>query len=293
MARSRAAATPLATGTPLALPADVRLMNAVAFVIAAATVLALGAAALLWLTRTPWFSIRSIELGGEVTRNSLNTIAANTRPRLNGNFFSVDLAQARQTFESVPWVRHAVVRRVWPDRLAVTLEEHRAAALWQGDQNDARGDRLVNLQGEVFEANVGDVEDEALPIFIGPEGSALQMLQMHRALLPVLARLKTGVDKQTGADVSAGIDNLSLSSRGSWRVGLDSGAQLELGRGSVAEVSARAERFVATAPDVDRRFGRALEYADLRHTDGYAVRLRGVTTQASSSPAAAAVPKRN
>jgi cell division protein FtsA len=43
-------------------------------------------------------------------------------------------------------------------------------------------------------------------------------------------------------------------------------------------VTARAERFVATITQVTSRFGGPLEYADLRHADGYAVRIRGVTT---------------
>jgi len=51
---------------------------------------------------------------------------------IKGNFFSINLQRARAAFESVPWVRRATVRRVWPDRLAVSLEEHRAAALWSG-----------------------------------------------------------------------------------------------------------------------------------------------------------------
>lgn len=261
-----------------AMPGDVRLMNAVAFIIFSTTTLALMAAAVLWLARAPWFTIRSVEIGGEVTRNSLNTIAANTKPKLGGNFFSVDLGDARKSFESVPWVRHAVVRRVWPNRLAVTLQEHRAVALWQGVENEGRGDRLVNQQGEVFEANLGDVEDESLPIFIGPEGSAALMLQMQRALAPLATELK------------AELDHLTLTSRGSWRLGLDSGATIELGRGSVAEVVQRLQRFVATLPEVNKRFGRALEYADLRHTDGYALRMRGVVTQASPAPGA---PKTN
>lgn len=265
-----------AKAAPVAIPADVRLMNAVAFVIFAATALALVAAAVMWLARSPWFAIRSIEIGGEVTRNSLNTIAANTRPKLSGNFFSVDLAETRRSFESVPWVRHAVVRRVWPDRLAVTLEEHQPVALWQGEglessQGSARPDRMVNRQGEIFEANVGDVEDDALPIFIGPEGSAPQMLQMQRLLAPMAAQLRSG------------IDHLTLSTRGSWRLGLDSGATLELGRGTLADVRERTARFVATLPELHKRFGRVLEYADLRHADGYALRLRGVVTQPSGA----------
>ena len=42
---------------------------------------------------------------------------------------------------------------------------------------------------------------------------------------------------------------------------------------------ARVERFVRTVAQVTGQYQRPLEYADLRHTDGYAVRLKGVTTQ--------------
>ena len=61
-------------------------------------------------------------------------------------------------------------------------------------------------------------------------------------------------------------------------IALDSGAQVELGRGTDDEVVARTERFAATLPQVTGRFQRPLEYADLRHQDGYAVRLTGITT---------------
>ena len=172
------ARTPLRTLKPqpraaLPLPADVRLMNTVAntvFVLAGVGAMAAGVA---WLLRTPMFPIRSIQLEGDMARNSVPTIRANAAPRLAGNFFSVDLQQGRAAFETVPWVRRAVVRRIWPDRLAVRLEEHRAVALWQGEDG---ADRLVNSFGEVFDANVGDVEDDNLPVLSGPEGSAAQVL---------------------------------------------------------------------------------------------------------------------
>jgi cell division protein FtsQ len=165
-----------------------------------------------------------------------------------------------------------VVRRLWPDRLAVRLEEHVATALWQNDDGE---ERLVNSHGEVFEANVGDVEDDGLPVFSGPEGSAAAMLELYRRLSPVLARIELGVSR------------LHLSGRGSWRAELDSGAALELGRGPADEVIARSERFVRTLPGTTQRWRAPLEHADLRHTDGYAVRLRGVSTTTSAAPGAA------
>ena len=80
---------------------------------------------------------------------------------------------------------------------------------------------------------------------------------------------------------------VQLSGRGSWRLELDSGATLELGRGSAADLQARTERFVRTVATVTTRWQAPLENADLRHTDGYAVRLRGVSTLPPAAKAAA------
>jgi cell division protein FtsQ len=278
MARTSAAPRH-ASAPPLVLPADVRLMNSVATVVFVLAALGAAVASVLWLMRSPFFPIRSIQLQGDMARNSVPTIRANAAPQLAGNFFSVDLQAGRAAFETVPWVRRAVVRRVWPDVLAVRLEEHRAAAIWegQGAEDGAGGERLVNSFGEVFEANVGDVEDDSLPVLAGPEGNAAAMLALLRRLQPALAQLDLAVAR------------VQLSGRGSWRVELDSGAALELGRGSQEQLVARSERFVRTYTQVAAKWRQPLEYADLRHADGYAVRLRGVstTTPPGSAPAAA------
>ena len=47
------------------LPWDVRLMNGTASVLFAVAGVALAAAALLWLARSPWLSIRTIQLEGD------------------------------------------------------------------------------------------------------------------------------------------------------------------------------------------------------------------------------------
>jgi cell division protein FtsQ len=268
-----------------AAPLDVRLMNAVAALVFAAAAVSLLAAAVKWATRSSLFTVRAIVLDaaeptpgrsqvGPFQRTNLASVRANALPRLAGNFFSVDLDASRLAFESVPWVRRAVVRRVWPNKLAVTLEEHQAAALWQGDERHS--ERLVNVQGEVFEANPGDVEDEDLPTLTGPDAQSAQMLAMLRRLSDALAPAQRR------------IDSLRLSSRGSWRAELDGGATLELGRGSDAEVVGRVERFVRTLGEVAGRFGgapRALLAADLRHRDGYALRLAGISTATAASAA--------
>ena len=124
------AAATLARTTMAPLPPDVRLMNATAAALAAAAAILVAAMAVMWLARQPFFAIRSISVDGDVTRNSVSTIRANAAPKLAGNFVTMDLRSVRHAFESVPWVRLAVVRRVWPNRLRVQLEEHRPVAIW-------------------------------------------------------------------------------------------------------------------------------------------------------------------
>ncbi len=252
-----------------ALPADVRWMRLTANGLYVLAALVFAALAVHLLTRQPVFALRAIQLSGDLTRNSVATIRVNAVPQLRGNFFTLDLQAARHAFESVPWVRQAVVQRVWPNRLAVRLEEHRPVALWREADDNGAAEQLVNTQGEVFEANVGDVEGDSLPTLEGPDGSSAAMLAMLMRLQAVFARQDSH------------IDTLRLSGRAAWAVELDTGAKIELGRGSDAEVLVRADRFVSTVTQMTQQFQAPVIYADLRHRDGYALRLRGITTVAA------------
>jgi cell division protein FtsQ len=250
---------------PLQQPFDVKLMNTAATALFAAGVVLLLAAVMWWALRHPLFAISGITVQGDVAHNNAVTLRANVAPRLAGNFFTVNLATAREAFEGVPWVRAAVVRREFPNRLHVALEEHRAVAFW-GTEGDGR---LVNNFGEVFEANSGDVEADELPRLSGPQEQAALVLTMYQALQPMFEA------------VDLGLAHVALTARGSWQVELDNDAQVELGRGAPEEVVARTQRFIQTLTQVTSRYSRrpdALVSADLRHGDGYAVRLRGVGT---------------
>lgn len=256
-----------------ALPPDVRLMNAVSALLVAALVATAAWAALRWVVRLPVFNLRAIQVEGDVSRNSVASLRANALPRLQGSFLSMNLQSGRAAFEAVPWVRHAQLQRVWPMRLKVSLEEHRAAAYWEArvDGADAASEAaaeraLVNSFGEVFQANLGDVEDETLPLLAGPAGTAATMLQMWRALSPAAEKLGESIER------------LDLSGRGSWRATLGGGAVIELGRGGLADVVDRFGRFAHSITQVTATYRSPLLSADLRHADGYAVKLRGVTT---------------
>lgn len=250
------------TGRPLVLPADIRFMNAMSIVFGLLFVLTGMLLLTSWLFRQPIFNLSAITVCGDVAHNNALTLRANVVPRLAGNFFTVNLAQTQTVFESVPWVRKAVVQRQFPDRLKVLLQEHQAVAYW-GLEGDTR---LVNSFGEVFEANQAEVESADLPQLNGPSGQTPLVLQAYRQLSGQFEKLNMQLER------------LEMTGQGSWRARLDNGAEIEFGHGSVDEIEGRTQRFIATLSQVSSRYGRDLESADLRYSNGYALKLKGVTT---------------
>lgn len=251
-------------------------MNATAVVLFIA-VGALGLTAILWMgAQHPVFSIAAINVKGNnandaLVHNSAATLRHHVPPRLFGNFLTLDLDAARDAFEATPWVRNAVIHREFPNRLSVRLEEHQAVAYWGAESESS----MVNSFGEVFEANIDDVEAGALPRLVGPQGQSAPLLAMYERLVPLFKPM------------DATVEQLDLSERGSWRVQLDSGTVLELGRGTPEELVGRTRRFVGTVAQALTSYSRtpdAIESVDLRHGRGYALRLRGVTTVTGDAP---------
>lgn len=247
------------------LPFDIKLMNRVATALFALLVLMLLGAGLAYVQQLPQFAIRGVTVVGDVSHYNAISLRANVMPRLKGTFFTLDLQVTRQVFEAMPWVRQAVVRRDFPNRLKVQLEEHQPVAYW-GVEGDSR---LVNSFGEVFDVNLGELEQDDLPRLNGPEGQSAKVLATYHTLQPLL----------TPMDMA--LTQLELTPRGGWRAQLEAGTTLELGSGSTAELVARTERFLKTVTQATAHYNRSVEQlasVDLRHTDGYAIRLNGVST---------------
>ncbi len=251
--------------TSVVVPLDVRLMHLASSLMFVALFGSAVVAGVWSLARLPAFALAGITVLGDVEHNNAVTLRANVVTRLSGNFFTIDLDRVQAAFQAVPWVRSASVAREFPNRLRVTLQEHSPVAYW-GDDGESR---MVNSYGEVFEANVGEVEDEKMPRLRGPDSQSQQVLTMFRVLAPIFSEL------------SLPLESLELTGRGSWRARVAHGAVIELGRGDTAEVLVRMQRLGHTLVQATAKLGRkvaAIESADLRYDNGYALRLRGVST---------------
>jgi len=150
-------------------------------------------------------------------------------------------------------VRNVALRRQWPHRLEIEVDEHAPFARW----NDAA---LVNSRGEVFNAEWKD----DLPQFQGQDGRAAEMTAQYNAWTGRLAPL------------SLAVRTLRLSARGSWHIdaiGPQGPLAIELGRD---DADARLARFVAAQPrtlGALAKAGTRVEYVDLRYRNGFAARV--------------------
>lgn len=186
-----------------------------------------------------------------VTRDQIEQVVQN---EITGNFFTIDLAAVRQAFLALPWVRDMTIKREWPNRLIVALEEHTLLARWG---NEA----LVNTHGEVFHAEV----EHALPVFFASmESSAQEITQRYMRFSQLLAPLNQHIAE------------VSLSARHAWQIRLKIGTLLELGR---EEVEARLARYVSVYERSIAYLNQQapLAYMDLRYSNGIAIRLPAAT----------------
>jgi cell division protein FtsQ len=224
-----------------------RLLNLAAGFLAGVALLAFSAAALHALLRSEMFPLRSIELTAPVQHLTREQVEAAVRGRLAGNFFAVDVATVRAVVEALPWVRRAAVRRVWPDRFEVAVEEHVPLARW-GDGE------LVNTHGERFAGRT----ETALPLFVGPPGAEGELARQYLRFAAAVAPLGTALER------------VVLTPRFAWQLRLANGLHLMLGR-DADQAEARLRRFIEIYPLVEKT--KQHEYVDLRYPNGFALRI--------------------
>lgn len=235
-----------------------QLMNLVSDSVILIASVVFGYAVVKAVLNMPVFGLREVVIISplsHVTKAQIEYAAAST---LRGNFFTVDLEHARKAFESLPWVRKAQLRRQWPARVEVTLEEHVAVAYWRSA--DSLDTRLVNTFGELFDA----ASNADMPVFSGPPDAGATMISQQRRIDEILHPLQ----RRTAA--------LIVSGRRAWQLKLDDGLLVELGRDQEsAPLEARLRRFVDYWPQAQQRFKNTILVADLRYPSGFSVRTAG------------------
>jgi len=231
---------------------------------------------LVWLSQRPVFTLRQIQVE-PVTGQTLQHINKSLVKRqvietVQGNFFSVRLEDVKRGFESMPWVRHANVRRVWPNGLIVNIEEQKPFATWGGESSGT----LINAHGELFAGRVSElVDSKHLLDFSGPDDAGKEVMSLYEKA------------NNWFKPWSAEVESLALTERYAWHVKLSNGMKVEFGRDEESSDKNLTEERVARLfkywPQVQEKWVNRVDAVDLRYANGFAVHLASTSVKKSDA----------
>lgn len=214
------------------------------------------------MMRLPYFEIRRVVIEGDTKHSDMLALKANAGAGLVNNFWSLKSRDLQTYFESLPWIRKAVIRRQFPDTVRVSLEEHQPAAIWQGDLENS----YVNNFGEIFQAD-SDNKAEDLPVFKSKVEQSVRVMSMYVALNQLVQSM-----------AHSSVVEIELSKGGLWRMVVAPNTAIELGRGTEDELQERLRKFFLTYRQaLALNSGNALQAlsdVDLRYQRGFSVKVR-------------------
>lgn len=233
-------------------------------------VIALGA---LLLTRyagdSSRFPVLQVDVLGTLDFADRKVLTDRVQLHLEESFYMLDIDAISASLEGMPWVDRAHVRRLWPDRLMIEIDEHVPVARW----NERA---LLAESGTVFEAPQLDPAHprhlswskhlDELPDLRGAKGR-------HDALLEAWQRYEARL-----RPIGLELDRLEEDARRSQTLVLADDTAVSLGRD---DRERRFETFVSVFPDVVADLESRPASFDMRYPNGFALAAGGSTETAT------------
>jgi cell division protein FtsQ len=152
-----------------------------------------------------------VVFAGDFRHVSREILVDRVTSHLAVGYISLDLESIQSELEQEPWVYRAIVERVWPRELKITIVEETPIAAWGNGG-------LLNHRGKIFLPAKELRSDASLPLLTGPDGGAIEIMRQYRLMSQLLG------------DENLVLQRLQMNDRGGWIATLNGGAVLVLGR---------------------------------------------------------------
>ena len=217
--------------------------------------------ALLMAAMTVWHlldrPISEVRVEGRLNPAEQNQVRESLAGSIDGGLLSADIQVTRSALQALSWPRHVNVRRVWPDRLEVTLDKALVVAGW--------GEDYLTIEGEVVQLAARQPDLVQFDCRHTAPGAALELYQrLQRTVSP--ANLK--------------IQRLKENQLGEWTLAFSNGVALNIGS---SEFDDRVRRFVAVYRAELAERAQQVVSVDARYANGIAVSWRDADTQLQNS----------
>lgn len=194
------------------------------------------------------FPIRYVRIEGVFQYLSKDDVKTTIEPLIAQGFFAADMQVIHHAVLALAWVDTADVERVWPDAISVKVTEKKPYLRWGTTS-------LMTEAGVIFTPK-SLAPFQQLKLLIGPAQQPEKVLEIMKGVTMTLA------------DQAMTLQEFSINNRWSWKIKLDSGLEILLGRD---EQLKKLQRFLKTLSLLGQEKVNTMAVVDLRYPNGYAV----------------------
>lgn len=227
-----------------------------------------------WLYKTENFPIKKVELVNKLENQESGELQAIASRAINGGFFSLDVDLFRaELLSKLPWVEAVTVRKIWPNKLLVTITEHKPVVRWNSSIKDENeNSRLLSENGVIFQPRLNSFQVERfnkMALFFGPNMSEKKVFEKCVQLNENLKKLKdaSGLYNST-------VKQCGMNERRSWILTLDSGVIIKLGKENIVQ---SLSQYITAFTTQLKQYYEQVETVDLRFSNGFSVKWKEKT----------------
>lgn len=199
-------------------------------------------------------TIKTVHINGERQYENSNAVTKIIGAYTNDDFFNLKIEAMRDHLMEVSWVKSVSLRKEWPDRLVVNIQEHHPFAHWQDEH---QRDWLLSKRGVKFESEFA--LPQGMPVLSGQNVDIEKVMRQYKHVSLTLLDKKLNVKK------------MNLNTRHEWLITLSNGVQVKY----LDDDSDMAiERMLLALSILTTLQLEQVDTIDLRYEHGFAIRWR-------------------
>lgn len=185
---------------------------------------------------------------------------------LPNTYIGQNVDDIQQEIMQFPWIKQASVRKQWPDRLIVSIEEYKPAFYW----NDLF---LLDNNGNIFNVPSDHFVERKLPKLYGPEGK-------EKTIVKIYYKFDDLSKKLASSRLTLQIKSAVSNERNAWQLMIKQciagicheNQEIKLILGS-ENIEQRYLQFIKLLPEIQARIPKdeKIMVADLRYESGISV----------------------
>lgn len=204
-----------------------------------------------WIQNPENLTIQSVEVTGDLKVLDKKQLQPLIEAYIKTNLYLLDADNLERVIENNPWVHSASLMQKWPNKLVIRIHEQKAVAHWGQTE-------MLAENGQIIKASMGTLKSD-LPLLHSPNDKGRNMAT---GFLKIRKMMK-------GFPVK--LVEFKEDARGSWKIKLENGMTLKIGREHQAK---RLKRFMVAYEESLNKVIDKISIVDLRYTNGFAVKWK-------------------